>query len=68
MSVLTTCVEHPQRPEENIGFSGTGVTDGGNLQYGCCDLNLGLEQQVLLTTEPSLQPQYFKMTFLHCDM
>lgn len=23
----TTCVQCPQRPEEGVGFSGTGVTD-----------------------------------------
>ena len=43
----------PQRPEEGMGFPGTGVTD---LSCGLCELNPGpLEQPVLLPTEPSSQ-------------
>jgi hypothetical protein len=44
-------------PTEAIGSSGTGVTDSCELPCGCWDSISGPleEQQVLLTSEPSLQ-------------
>ena len=44
---------------EGFGSSGMGVTDSCELPYGCWELNPGPleEQPVLLTNEPSLQPQ-----------
>jgi hypothetical protein len=43
---------------ESVRSSGTGVTESFEL-YGCWELNLGTlkEQPVLLTAEPSFQPQ-----------
>lgn len=54
------CVHHvliwcAQRSEESVGCLGTVVIDGCALPGGCWELSLG-KQQVLLTTEPSLQP------------
>jgi hypothetical protein len=48
-------------PEEGIGVHGTTVLDGYEPLYGCLELNSGplKEQPLLLTTEPSLQPQIF---------
>lgn len=54
------CVQHVsawylQRSEENIGYSGTGVTDGCKTPCGQGD---SLEiQPVILPTEPPRQPQ-----------
>ena len=44
----------------------TGVTDSCELPYGCWELNSGPleEQPVLLTTEPSLQPQILVLACL----
>jgi hypothetical protein len=46
-----------RRPEEGIKYPGTGFTDGCEPPRGCWELNLGLleDQQVLLTTELSIQ-------------
>jgi len=43
---------------EGVGSSGTGVTDDCELSCGCWELNLRplVEQPMLLTAEPSLQP------------
>jgi hypothetical protein len=50
------CVHFPQRPGEGVGSPGTGGTDRGEQPCGSWDLNLGpLQEQVPLTTEPSLQ-------------
>ena len=40
------------------------ITDGCELPRGCCELNPGplKEQLVLLTAEPSLQPDFSKFT------
>jgi hypothetical protein len=44
-----TSVKCLQKPEEVTGSSGTGVTGGGKLAYGCQELNLGpLEEQPAL--------------------
>ena len=53
----THVVHCPQRSEEGVG---TGVTDTCQLPCGCWESNPGSlqEQSMLLTTEPSLQPQY----------
>ena len=58
VSYLHTCVQYLQRPEEGIRSLGTGVTGGCELPCGCWELNPGPleEQPVLVTTEPSLQP------------
>lgn len=50
---------HVCLPEEGVKTFGTGVTDGCEPWYGFWGLNLGSlqEQQVLLSPEPSLQPQ-----------
>ncbi|CAO2591764.1 hypothetical protein LEMLEM_LOCUS6464 [Lemmus lemmus] len=52
----------PERP----GFFGIGITDGCELPCGCRKPNLGpmLEQQVLLTTKPSLQQELAKLVSL----
>lgn len=57
MYVCTTHMEFQQRPEEEVGSLGTGVTDCCDLAYGCWGPNLGAlqQQQVLLTEAPSLQ-------------
>ena len=57
--LYTMCVYCPLKPEEGVRTSGTGVMDGCRLPCGCWELNSGPleEQPVLLTTEPSLQPQ-----------
>ena len=46
-------------PVEAIRSLGTGVTDSCEQPCGCWELNLGPleEQEMLLTTEPSLQTQ-----------
>ena len=53
--MYTRCL---QRLEESVWYSGTGVTDSGELPYGCWELNQDSpeEQPVFLTAEPSLQP------------
>ena len=44
--------------EEDIRSPGTGITDGCKLLCGYWEVNPGpLEQLVLFTTEPSLQPE-----------
>jgi len=49
---------HPQRPEEGVESSGSGITDGRELPYGCWELNLSPleEQSMFLTMEPSISP------------
>jgi hypothetical protein len=50
----------PRQSEEYNRFSGTGVTDSCELPCGCWEWNLAplKEWPMLLTTEPSLQPQW----------
>jgi hypothetical protein len=61
------CVQCLWRPEEDISSPGTGVTDVYNPPSGLLGVEPGplKEQQVLLTTGPSLQPQehyfYFQL-------
>lgn len=45
------------RPEEDVGFPGTGIVDSCELPCGCWELNLSPleEQPVLLTVEQSLE-------------
>lgn len=51
MGVCVPCAERcPQRPEEDHRSPVTGVTD-------CCELNSEQEQQVPLSSDPSLQPR-----------
>ena len=48
---------------EGVGCPGTGVTNRCELSCRCWELNRGPleEQPVLLTIEPSLQPQWFEI-------
>jgi hypothetical protein len=59
----------PWRPEEDIGFPESEVTVGCAPLGGHWECNSGplplLEQWVLLTTEPSLQPLYFSFKESH---
>ena len=43
---------------EGVKYRGTGITDSGELPYGCWDLNLSsmAEKLVFLIVEPSIQP------------
>ena len=45
----------PQRSEEGVRFPGTGVTGSCELPCGCWELNQGLLQKMLLSTEPPFQ-------------
>ena len=58
MNVLPACIYVCAwcvcRLEEDIGSPRTGVTLGCELPCGYWESNLGLEEQVLLTTEPAL--------------
>ena len=65
MSVLFACMhthhacpQYPWRSDEGIRVPGTGYMSSYEALYGTWDPNPGLlqEQQVLLTTEPPLQP------------
>lgn len=58
VSLCTTCIQCPWRPEKDIIFPGTGVTDICEPPYGCWNLNLGppQEQQEFLTPRPSILP------------
>lgn len=48
---------------ESVGSSGTRVLNGCELLHGSWELNLGPlgKQSVILTAEPSLQPQLFRV-------
>lgn len=50
-------MQFQQRPESGTGYAGNSMKNGCELPLGCWKSNPGLqeEQQVLLTTEPSLQ-------------
>ena len=52
-TVLPACVPTPQKRAPDL------IIDGSNPPCGCWELNSGSleEQSVLLTAEPSLQPQ-----------
>jgi hypothetical protein len=55
--LCTVCVQCLQRPEEGAGSAGTRVAAVSVPLCACWKLNPGpLKDQVLLTTEPSLQP------------
>lgn len=58
MSVPHSC-RVPGDVKEDIGSPGSGVRDGCELSYRCWELSLGSQQDqhVLLTDQPSLQPQ-----------
>jgi hypothetical protein len=55
------------RPEESIGFPGTGVTKCCELLCGCWKLGFSREQPVFLTTEPSSKPLVLFGMFLILD-
>jgi len=61
MHVHPVCAWCLRRSEEGIRSPGTGDKEGCEPPCGFWELNLGplQEQQVLLTTEPSLQPPIF---------
>lgn len=48
----------PEKPEEDVGSPGTGLTGGNKLSRRCWESNPGLpeKQPLLLTTESSLWP------------
>lgn len=48
----TVYTQFPRRPERGVAYLGTGVIDGSEVPCRCGELNL---QQVLSTTEPTLQ-------------
>lgn len=58
---VNSCIQAqwPKKSGEGVRFPGTGVTDDCEPLGGFWDLNLGplQEQNVLLTNEPSLQPE-----------
>lgn len=58
VSLCTTRLQCLQRPEEHIGPSRTGVTDGCGRHVDAGELNAGplQSQQMFSATEPSLQP------------
>lgn len=47
-------------PEEDLGFHGTGVTDGCEMLRGCWELNPGLQCSQLLSHFSSPSAEYFK--------
>lgn len=53
----TVYTQFPRRPERGVAYLGTGVRDGSEVPCRCGELNLHPleEQQVLLTTELTLQ-------------
>lgn len=55
---MYVCYVCPHKSEENVEFPVSGTTEGFELLSGWWELNTGLllEQQVVLATEPSLQP------------
>lgn len=60
MHVYHVHVECSWRSEQGIGFPGTAVIDDCEAPCGRWELNLGLlQEQMLLTTEPSLKPRSF---------
>ena len=60
MCLNTVCLHCLWKPEEDITFPETEITDACEPLCGCQELNPGpLEEQlVFLTTEPSLQPPH----------
>lgn len=52
-----------QMPEEGIGFSSTGIIGSSELLYGCWNLSLLQEQQVLLASQQSVQSLSFCFVF-----
>lgn len=62
------CLQYPQTLEEGVETSGTGVAGGCKLPYRCLELNLSpvQEQQILLTTELSLQAVYVFLILKEC--
>lgn len=53
----TVYLQFPRKPERGVAHLGTGVIDGCEVPSRCGELNLcpPEEQQVLSTTEPTLQ-------------
>lgn len=58
----------PTEAKESIKFPGNGVPDDCELPFGCWELNPSSlqKQQVLLITEPSLQPLLFGLILELC--
>lgn len=63
MSYYNMCAWCPQRSEDAVGCTGTGVFCCCELQCDCWKLNLGSlkERQVLLTSKPPFGPFYLSM-------
>lgn len=73
MHILPTCMSghhvhmwQLRRSKEGLAFSGTRVVSVCEPLCGCWDLTLShlQEQQVLLTSKPSLQPLYENLSVL----
>ena len=63
-----TCVQFPQRSESTHWLPGTIVTSGHEHPYGGWELNPHpLQEQMLLITEPSLQPLCFNFVYAPRD-
>lgn len=58
--MYTMCMPGALKGQGSVGASGTGITGGCEVPWGCWEPNPGPleEQRVLLATEPSLQPQH----------
>ena len=57
--LCTMCVQCPQRPEEDIGFPGTGITDVCELLCRWWELNLGPGQKQPELSSPESWLQLF---------
>jgi hypothetical protein len=56
--VYITCILCPQKPEEDVGCPGTGVTGGGELLCECWDTNPGpLKEHPVLSTMSCISSQ-----------
>lgn len=59
------CAWYPRRSEEGTGCPGTGLMDSCEPPCGCWESNLDpLQQQVLLTTEPSVRPPRLSILYM----
>lgn len=69
VSMCTTCMQYPQRPEEGVCPSGSGVTEGCKSLPGCWKPKLDpLEDQLMLFTaglSPSHVVTFFVTTQTH---
>lgn len=55
--LCTTCVQHPQRAEKDVGSFGTRITDGCEALYCCWELNPSpLQEQMPSTNDNDISP------------